>query len=150
MLPSGYLQSVVRALSGKLGWKRAIVLPLEETLLDYLGTVLPPEIGESVKSQLKEVNLVQRIHTRRTECNYYKIEWGKADLDRERLLDVGPGDVKLATIRFETESGLRQVVEVHVVNGVLFSLNFGGRMEKHLNSRVGQILKCSTSQGADG
>ena len=150
MLPKGYIGYVVRTLARKLGYKRDDLMPLERSLMDHLQSVVNRQLAEAIKSQLEEINLVQRISTRRTECNLYKIGKKGVDLQRRKLIELAPGDVRIATINFETVSGLKQAVEVHAVDGILFSFEFGANVGKHLRSPLSRVLELKLNQRADG
>ncbi len=114
--------------------------PLERSILAEVGSRLDPKYGTVFESQVGQINRVQRLTVRRTECNMYRLVPFRVERARDHTFPFPAEECVLAKVRFDTFSGLRQLVQVYVVNGNLFSLEFGGDVRRHLSSTVSSVV----------
>jgi len=117
-----------------------LLKPLERSIFDVLAKHLEPSASAILRTQLTEVNYVQRITTRRTECNFYRAVPFRFEQRRSVLFAFQEPEVLLCALRFQTNKGTRQVVKVHLVHGKLFELEFGGDMRQHFNEAVESVI----------
>ena len=120
--------------------KLGVFKPLEASLLEALIGRLEPSCAEIARGQLSQINWVQRVTARRTECNFFRVAPFKVVHDRFKKFPFTEAELKLATVRFELVSGLRQVAKVYVVHGNLFSVEFGSDMRRHLRERISSVV----------
>jgi hypothetical protein len=121
--------------------RRGVFRPLERSLFDEYQHRLSPELGAVMASQLAEINSVQRITARGSECNLYRLVPFRVDLRRTRVFDFPEVEVLLATMRIETSAGGKLSSRIYVVNGRLFSLEFTQDVRPHLGSTVGRVIE---------
>ena len=127
-----------------------LLKPLERSIFNVLAEHLDPDASLILRSQLREVNYVQRITARRTECNFYRALPFHFDQRRRLLFPFSDAELLLCTLRFQTNRGTRQVVKVHVVSGKFFELEFGGDMRQHLSEVVESVLSFKQYVGTPG
>jgi hypothetical protein len=95
----------------------------ERCVLDAIANELTDTRKESWEARIRAVNLVQRLDGAR-EINCYSMRGGKPLLDKSRrVLDVA-GECKLAVVAIRGAAGTANVVDVWLVDGLLFSLEF--------------------------
>jgi hypothetical protein len=114
--------------------------PIEQSLFNLLAERLDKPLGAILQAQVAELNYVQRLHPRRTECNFYRFVPFRFDRARSARFPFTELEVVLCTVRFQTNVGTRQVVKVHVVRGNFFELEFGRDMRKHLNEVIAEVI----------
>ena len=127
-----------------------LLKPLERSIFNVLAEHLDPRASAILLSQLTEVNYVQRITARRTECNFYRAVPFRFDQRRSVLFPFQDSEVLLCTLRFQTSAGTRQVVKVHLVHGKFFELEFGGDMRQHFGEVVKSVISFKQHAVAPG
>ena len=108
----------------KLFQPRPVFTPLERRLLAELQSHLSHDAGQRLAEQLERITLVQRHLGSREICCYPR-RGGKIRHDPTLNFEVGPEELKLATVKFKP-AGQSQAwkADFWVVNGHFFSIDF--------------------------
>ena len=115
-----------------LNWLVPSLKPLEKMIINTLAENLYKKEKTVLLKQVKRINMVQR-HSECKEVNLYCIKRGKPYFDEELLFPLKEGEIKLATILFQSLKDRKKYsVDFWIVNGRLFSLVFN-HSPKHLS-----------------
>ena len=129
----GALNVLVRHPWHLFGRGRATYFPLERRLLSELEESLPNEEKEVLRSQLSEINCVERVHAPKTRIQLNKIQGIRYDLEREKKFTDPRSEYVIRKIDFCVD-GKRVRSKFYVVDGNLFSVEFTANLRKLLQS----------------
>ncbi|MGB7159654.1 MAG: hypothetical protein WBD40_16425 [Tepidisphaeraceae bacterium] len=101
---------------------------LEALLLDSLIGKLPREAADLLRLQISDINKIQRI-VRGTEVDFFAMKRGRVAWEESHLFPCRQ-ERKLATATvFSHEVQLRLKAELWIVDGHIFSIQFGAEPE---------------------
>jgi len=122
-----------------LRWK-----PAELRVLAAVEDTLSPLDAELLRSQLTEVNYIQRLHEGRTEVNLYSFSILGPRVRRNYQLSLD-GEALLAEVDVVFASGILATAEVWCLNGIVFSIEFDRKV--NLDSAVSSAKSGTTRVG---
>lgn len=112
------------------GETESTMSPLEQGLIKELISRLSWEESETLKSQLSEVNLIERVYTPKTIVSFNKIEGLSYNLKRKMSFSSQKDEYKLMKIDFKISNKSFRAI-FYVVYGNFFSIEFTENMSDY-------------------
>ncbi|RNC80114.1 MAG: hypothetical protein ED557_13390 [Balneola sp.] len=105
-----------------------------QILLDSLSSLT----REKLEKQISTINRIQRANE--DEVNFYRMKWGRPTFDESLKLELKSEEFKVASLRFKNSvSELK--VDIWIINGFLFSLEFSSFPKSFFNEKYEIIEK---------
>ncbi len=126
--------------------------PFEQKILALLKAELGPDDASILESQLVPVNLVKCVTAKSSEINLFRATIAGINLEREKYFDGDEPHFILAKLRIRIDGERVARVGIHVVNGVVFSLDFDIDVRPYRKSSNIELLsiQLKNKSGATG
>ena len=112
------------------GEAEVAMTPLEDRLIEELASRLSNEESKTLKSQLSEVNLMERVYAPKTIVSFNKIEGFSYSLKRSDKFRDSEDEYKLMKIDFKVNNKPFRAI-FYVVYGNFFSIEFTEDMSSY-------------------
>ncbi|MGV6853394.1 MAG: hypothetical protein ACWA5R_14615 [bacterium] len=117
------------------GETEVAMTPLEGRLIEELASRLSNKESKTLKSQLSEVNLMERVYAPKTIVSFNKIEGFSYSLKRSDKFRDSEDEYKLMKIDFKVNNKPFRAI-FYVVFGNFFSIEFTEDMSSYTQAEV--------------